>query len=222
MPGELKLAEQFGVSRGTIRRMLLRLERAGLVRRRKGKGTYPTPIGRKNGHDRHVLSALGDVSKYQEAFPNQVEFDYEITGASKNLQQAFGDQELMRVARIRKKENVPFCVIVSWLPVEHADRLDWVEVGNKSIIGSLRRIGIHPRVADQSISAIAADDYLSRTLDIPVGSPVFLIAGLFFDEHGTPQMHVDGYFRPDMYEYRSKLLYKEVDGLTAWWPEPAQ
>lgn len=222
MPGELKLAEQFGVSRGTIRRMLLRLEKAGLVRRRKGKGTYPTALGKNNGKERHQLSALGDVSKYKEAFPNQVEIDFDIASASKDLKKSFGNQELMRIARVRKKQGVPFCVIVSWLTVENADRINWEQVGNNSVIGSLSSIGIRPKQADQSISAIAADEYLSQTLDIPLGSPVFLIAGIFYDGDGTPQLHVDGYFRPDMYEYRSKLHYKDVDGRLAWWPEPGQ
>ena len=43
MPGELELADRFGVSRITMRRALERLTREGMIDRQRGRGTYPTP-----------------------------------------------------------------------------------------------------------------------------------------------------------------------------------
>lgn len=40
IPGEIELAEQFGVSRGTLRQALSLLEREGSILRRQGDGTY--------------------------------------------------------------------------------------------------------------------------------------------------------------------------------------
>lgn len=40
LPGEIELAEQFGVSRGTVRQALSVLEREGSILRRQGDGTY--------------------------------------------------------------------------------------------------------------------------------------------------------------------------------------
>lgn len=40
LPGEMELAETFSVSRGTVRQALMVLEQEGLIRRRRGSGSY--------------------------------------------------------------------------------------------------------------------------------------------------------------------------------------
>ena len=50
LPGDVSLMKQFGVSRGTVRLALFDLQRQGLIRRRRGAGTFLSPQGmRKTG-----------------------------------------------------------------------------------------------------------------------------------------------------------------------------
>lgn len=44
MPSEERLAEEFGVSRASVRSALAMLEAEGLLRRRQGDGTYPSSV----------------------------------------------------------------------------------------------------------------------------------------------------------------------------------
>ena len=46
LPGELELAEKHGVSRGTVRVALMRIQELGLVSRKKRAGTRVEEIGR--------------------------------------------------------------------------------------------------------------------------------------------------------------------------------
>jgi 5-formyltetrahydrofolate cyclo-ligase len=46
LPAELELAEQLGVSRGTLRRAIADLERSGLLSREQGRGTFVNPAAR--------------------------------------------------------------------------------------------------------------------------------------------------------------------------------
>ena len=48
LPGEHALAEEFGVSTGTIRKALDRLVHQGLISRKQGRGTFPTRRGTDN------------------------------------------------------------------------------------------------------------------------------------------------------------------------------
>ena len=45
LPGEHDLALRFGTARETLRRAILELERLGLVRRKKGAGTFVVKLG---------------------------------------------------------------------------------------------------------------------------------------------------------------------------------
>jgi DNA-binding LacI/PurR family transcriptional regulator len=50
LPGDLELMNRFGVSRGTVRLALFELQRQGLIKRRRGKGTFLSRQGmRKSG-----------------------------------------------------------------------------------------------------------------------------------------------------------------------------
>ena len=50
LPGDLELMNRFGVSRGTVRMALFELQRQGLIKRRRGKGTFLSQQGvRRSG-----------------------------------------------------------------------------------------------------------------------------------------------------------------------------
>ena len=50
LPGDLELMNRFGVSRGTVRMALFELQRQGLIKRRRGKGTFLSRQGvRRSG-----------------------------------------------------------------------------------------------------------------------------------------------------------------------------
>jgi len=59
LPAEWELAEQLGVSRGTLRRALAELEAGGLVRREIGRGTFVNPAARLR---RVVWERLAEVA----------------------------------------------------------------------------------------------------------------------------------------------------------------
>ncbi len=65
LPPEGVLAEQFGVSRGTLRRALDDLEESGLLRREAGRGTFVNPAARLR---RVVWRRLAEVARPDSRF----------------------------------------------------------------------------------------------------------------------------------------------------------
>lgn len=65
LPAEVELAARLGASRGTVRRAIGDLERAGLLWRRAGKGTFVNPAARLR---RVVWSRLAEVAKPDARF----------------------------------------------------------------------------------------------------------------------------------------------------------
>jgi DNA-binding GntR family transcriptional regulator len=48
-------------------------------------------------------------------------------------------------------------------------------------------------------------------LNVPVGSPVLRVSGLFIDTDGNAVMRKDGYFHPESFEYRTTLYKQGTD-----------
>ncbi len=65
LPPEWELAEQLGVSRGTLRRAMAELEAGGLVRREPGRGTFVNPAARLR---RVVWDRLAAVARPDSRF----------------------------------------------------------------------------------------------------------------------------------------------------------
>lgn len=58
IPSETRLAEQFGISRGTVRQTLSEMEQEGLIRREKGRGTFVSDIAEDNTKQSHQVATL--------------------------------------------------------------------------------------------------------------------------------------------------------------------
>ncbi|MEC4722820.1 GntR family transcriptional regulator [Noviherbaspirillum sp. CPCC 100848] len=64
LPGELELAEIYGVSRGTIRTALARIEELGMVSRKKRAGTRVEAVAPRSSDYRSQLSTINELVQY--------------------------------------------------------------------------------------------------------------------------------------------------------------
>ena len=64
LPGDLELMNRFGVSRGTVRMALFELQRQGLIRRRRGLGTFLSQLGVRRSGVIGLLFPEIDICEY--------------------------------------------------------------------------------------------------------------------------------------------------------------
>lgn len=205
LPSEKKLCDEYEVSRATIRHALELLEEEGLVDRRQGARTWPSPLGYETS-DRRNLDVLGGGNNYLELFEGEVEQGYELIEPDKKTWRQFDKQaQLGRVARVRRSGGKPYCFVVTTMPLEIADRIDWNTLGSKPVITAAREAGYDFVKVEQTISATVASEEAAAAMEAPIGSPLLRISGLFIDAGGRAVMRKDGYFHPDSFEYRMTL-----------------
>lgn len=212
MPSEQQLCKSCNVSRGTLRRALQLLEEEGLLVRRQGAKTYPLALGYKSPGRRQNLDMLAEDSNYQKLFHGELAQQYQVIAPDKQLARQFPqERQLGRVARARTLDGKPYCLVVTYMPLAIAEQLPWKKLGSKPLITAVQEAGYDFVRTDQTIRATAADAEIAATLQIPVGSPLLCVSGVFIDAQGLSVMRKDGFFRPETFEYRMTLHRSDTD-----------
>ena len=209
MPSENELRKEYDVSRATIRKAMELLEEEGLVERRQGARTYAKALGYKTAENRRNLESIAREEQHLELLPGEIQQHYEIITPDKSLSRQFNQaRQLGRVVRVREENKKPYCFVVTYLPMEIADRISWEKLGAKPVLTVVADAGYDFVKTEQVITATVADEESSKALAVPVGSPLLRISGLFIGGDEKPVMRKDGYFHPDSFEYRMTLYSK--------------
>jgi GntR family transcriptional regulator len=209
MPSEKNLCREFGVSRSTIRHALNLLEEEGMVDRRQGARTYAKALGYKASQQRQNLDLLGREKNYLDMLSGDIHQKYEVVDSDKQLWRQFNKQDkLGRVERIRESRGKPYCFVVTYMPLEIADCIAWEKLGSKPVISAVAEAGYDFVKVEQNITATVADEKSAVAIQVPIGSSLLRVSGLFIDSNDFAVMRKDGYFHPDAFEY-SMTLYKK-------------
>lgn len=118
LPSERELADQYALSRTTVRLALQELEKMGYIYRQHGKGTFVSDLSNK------ALNLVGAYSFTEQMRalgkkPKTEVLDFKIVEANKyfakNLQVKLGEP-LVKIKRLRLADDMPMMVERSYLP----------------------------------------------------------------------------------------------------------
>ncbi|NRQ39955.1 GntR family transcriptional regulator [Nonomuraea sp. NN258] len=215
LPAERSLAEEFSVSRLTVRRVIDQLEREGRVYRVQGSGTFVSePRIRKSVE----LTSFTEDMRSRGLRPGSLEVSCERVPAGAEIGAALRispSAQVLRLRRVRTADDEPMCLEHSHLPGELVPG----DLGPE-LHGSLyellsSRYGLTVHRAEQTIKATVLDPDDARALDVPPFSPAFLVQRTAFDARGRAIERADSLYRADRYSYRLTIYREpEPDGLS--------
>lgn len=207
LPGEHQLAEQFGVSRVTVRRTLDSLELEGLIQRRRGVGTFPVaqPV---EFRDRYNIGGLTDPEARTGRAAETTTIEAGVTVLPAAVAARFGARhgEVLRIVRVRSFAGEPFTLMTAYIVPAYGERFSRRQMHSTAIPAALLEVGADLARAEQTISASLADELTARHLHVPVGSALIHMTTLFTDADDQPVAWIDALYRPDRYEYRTTML----------------
>lgn len=217
LPGELALAEQFGVARVTVRKALAQLEDEGLIERAPGRGTMPRAPAQAptRGAGARLTGLLENIvnvglrTSVKVLECSAVPAGAEVADA---LQLAPGTP-VQRARRVRSTTQGPLSLITTHVPAALACGFGARELARKPLLVLLEEAGVRIGSAVQTISAQLADAPTARHLDVPVGSALLAVTRLVRDGDERPVQWLHGLYRPDRYQYRMQL--SRVGGIDA-------
>lgn len=216
IPTEARLAEEYGMSRQTVRRAFQDLVAEGLVYRIPGKGTFATELSR----DGHYLGQIGSIedlaafagTEMEMIQPVELKTDVEAAGLLRLPSRAVAVVVLKRLY-----EGVPFGLSRICLPPGLGTRLVEAEAlparGNATVIGTLERF--LPRIVagvSQVITAVPMPEDVAPLIDAEVDEASLRVQRLYFDDQGTPVELAVSYYNPRRYSYHLEMRRRTPPG----------
>lgn len=196
---ERALAEQFGVSRMTVRHALNQLVREGRLQRNGTQGTYVAQP--KFEHNAAVLAGFTDAMRAHGITPGATVLRAELIQANqrvaRELQLSAGDP-VYYVFRLRSANGEPRALEHSYFPASRCPGIETYDLERYSIYHLLRDVyGIQLSRARQALEPTIADDEEATLLGIDPGAPLLLIERTAYDTGDEPVEFARDLYRGD-------------------------
>jgi GntR family transcriptional regulator len=189
IPSEINLAQELGVSQGTVRKAITELVENNVLTRRQGRGTFVS------NHDPHralfYFFHIADNNGHK-VLPDSSVLHCRRKPASRlessKLQLAAGTK-IIRIERVRNFAAKPTMVETITLPAEPFDDLG--KEGNLDLPNTLyelyeKQYGITIHSADEQLRAVAASRHDAKILNLEVGTPLLEIERVALTLDKTP------------------------------------
>lgn len=199
---EMEIQEIYNVSRITARQAILDLEKEGLVKRGRGKGTFVTYCPAIKEELAHIRS-FTDEMKEQGRVPGTAFFSVTKEIPNARVREMFGlkEEEMYCISRVRTADEIRLVYFLSYFPLSLNLPLDeskydqsLYEMLEKSTIGSPVRI-------DEEFSAILPTENVCKMLKISRYQPIFLRKRVSYDKNGNEMEYTLCFYRGDMFSY---------------------
>lgn len=186
LPGEMQLAERFGVNRHTVRRALADLATKGLVRATQGGGTFveagplPYAIGRKTRFSevmaRAGREARGELIRFAE------------TVASAETAEALSIPQgspILELTTLHRADEVPISMARVWLPLPRFTGLEQTYRHSGSLTRAYTQHGVsdYTRLSTRVSARVATAEEASY-LELTAGRVILVIDSINVDQAG--------------------------------------
>ncbi|RSL35263.1 GntR family transcriptional regulator [Salibacterium salarium] len=206
LPSERIFAENYDVSRMTVRQAVTELVNEGLLRREKGKGTFV--LEPKIEQTLQGLTSFTEDMRKRGLKPGSKLLQYSVSAPSlkvAEMLQMKDNKQIYEIKRIRLADEVPMALETTYINKELVGELPQ-DIENHSLYYILEtekglKLGNGEQTFESSLARQEEADYL----DIQVGDPVLLIKRLTYLEDGTLFEYVKSVYRGDRYKFTIKM-----------------
>ena len=185
LPANETLADEFGVSRVTIRQAVELLSRDGIVTAEQGRGTFVTGTLAQDRWLR-VETTLSDLAEvYRDTSPEIINISESLTEAPLTPDDGKAAARYVFMRRVHSRDSRPYCVISIYLD-ETIFRRASKKFRSQTVIPILKDMkGLEIASARQTLTIGVADLEVARLLRVPLNSPVAEVRRVFTTLDGT-------------------------------------
>jgi GntR family transcriptional regulator len=218
LPPENELSKQFGVSPLTVRQALSSLVGEGLLDRKPGVGT----MVKKNLDEKIVLTLSGKMDELLligKESETRVLRSEVIQGFDKPMRFLELNQAdpVCFIEKVRYLKEIPFMVVEEYTPQSLIGTLPKNKKSIKSLYFILtQKKGFVLQEATQTIESSTADQRIASLLQIEMGSPLFYMERVFFDETSLPIFFQITFTRSELFKLSVHLAREQKEQEVKW------
>ena len=208
LPGERDLSASLGISRGTLRATLTRLEAEGILERSAQRGWFipQTVIGEPPS----TLQSFSEMARSRGLAPSAKVLSTAVRPATideaTKLRMAPA-APVFAVDRLRSMDSTPVCVDKVVMPEHLVHPLVDLDLTDRSLYVELKeRCGIEIQRSAYSVQAVPADDVLTWHLGLAPGAPVLVGREVAYTAEGTAVLVGVNHYRGDAYIFEADLF----------------
>ncbi|MFP3511900.1 GntR family transcriptional regulator [Peribacillus sp. SIMBA_075] len=202
LPSEREYAEQFGISRMTVRQAINNLVNDGYLYRQKGRGTFVAD--KKLEQQLNGLTSFTEDMKARGLNPSSKLLSFEIIPANKKIASELHislHAPVYEIKRIRLADDVPMALETVYMSANLIKGLT-EEIINLSLYQYVENyIKLKIDYASQTLESAIASELEVTHLAIPKDSPILFIQRNTFLIDGTPLEYVKSAYRADRYKF---------------------
>lgn len=208
LPSEEELIREFGVSRTTIRTTIQNLVRQGLAEIRRGRGTFVASP--KMVQDLTELTGFVEDMRVLGRTPTARLLSREFIPATPLVAAKLLVPEgtiVTQIKRVRLSDGVPLSFDETYLPAELGHKVVADDLATQPIFTLLEERYDTPLLeADYVLEAAVADPTVAVALEIPIGSPIFLIERTSYTTGHRAVDYERLHYRGDTIRFKTRLI----------------
>jgi GntR family transcriptional regulator len=220
LPSELALAEQYGVSRVTVRLALDLLSAEDLVDKRVGSGTYVRGSNFAQMATADLSNAFAHLIEMgRTTAVKLISFDY--IEAPEKVAEALhleDDERVQKSVRVRSFDDLPFSYLTAYVPERVGREYSREDLAHMALLELMERAGLRAETAWQEVGAVLANPEVAEALGIGVGSPLIALTRVVYGKGGRGMEYLQALYRPDRYSLQMNLVRKGTEGSRHWSP----
>ncbi|MGX9431846.1 MULTISPECIES: GntR family transcriptional regulator [Bradyrhizobium] len=207
LPPEESLIDRFKVSRPTVRKAIQNLIERGLVEIRRGKGTFVTQP--------KIMQELTELTGFVEDMqalgrtPSTSLLDQRIVAADETVARHLAlpvGTLVFRLQRVRLADSVAISFDETYLPRGLGEKVAGNDLEAEPVFALLEEKYDTPLVeAEYKLEAAAADAVAAEALQVPTGSPIFLIERTSYTTGNRPVDYERLHYRGDLIRFVTRL-----------------
>lgn len=207
IPSEARLAQEYALSVGTVRKGVDGLVGEGLLERRQGSGTYVKAPSFDASLFRFFQWREADGTEL--SIPSSQLILRSSTAAPAEAAQALGTSDVIKIVRVRSLSDLPVLFEEIYIP---AAKFAGFEELPEAVFGPLlyplyfEQFGVFVKRATDDLSFGAASDMVAQKLGLHSGDPLAVIRRTAFDIEGTPVEWRIARGSAAQFRYRSEII----------------
>jgi len=203
MPSETQIAQEYRVSRVTVRTAVKLLESQGLVDVRHGSGTFVCDFGTGIKAGIQELRSITETIREMGFTPSMERHKGEVRPASAHERTRLGlgaDEEIFELQRAIFADGDVVAYSYDVIPTSGLTKLTIEHMGQGSVFDVFDTLGIHPARAIAELHAVSSQDVAWGSQQ-PEQGLFLLLDQVHFDEVGRPFMYSKTYFVEGRFQF---------------------